>query len=83
MNVIEKRDYIHNHLHQLDEGLISLVYERIHSLIDAENPIIGYKPTGEPITKSELLTKVKKAKASIDTGNFISHDDLKKESENW
>ena len=27
MNVIEKRDYIHSHLHQVDESLIDQFYE--------------------------------------------------------
>ena len=29
MNLVEKRDYIHSHLHQVDEGLINEFYEML------------------------------------------------------
>lgn len=34
MNVIEKRDFIHSHLHQIKEPLINEIYDKITSLFN-------------------------------------------------
>jgi hypothetical protein len=44
---------------------------------------VGFETSGVPITKKALQKRLKQAKDSIDSGNYITHEDLKKESENW
>jgi hypothetical protein len=34
MNLIEKRDYIYNHLHQVKEPAINEIYEKLVSILD-------------------------------------------------
>lgn len=83
MNVLKKRDYIHSHLHQIDESVVNEVFEKLYAIIENKDPILGYETSGNPITKSVLLTRLKKAKESIDAGDYITHEDLKKEAESW
>jgi hypothetical protein len=51
MNNIEKRDFIHSILHQLDEELLSELYQKMYSFIKEDNPVIGYSASGKPIRK--------------------------------
>ncbi len=34
MNLVEKRDYIHNHLHQIKEPAINELYDKLQSYLD-------------------------------------------------
>ena len=34
MDLVEKRDYIHSHLHQVSEPAINELYEKLHSFLD-------------------------------------------------
>ncbi len=47
------------------------------------NKVVGYEVDGTPITTAKLLVDIATAEQQISEGNYISHDDLKKESENW
>ena len=83
MNTIQKRDYIHSHLHQVDENVVNDMFEKVYAIIENNDPILGFETSGVPITKKVLQKRLKEAKDSIDSGNYITHEDLKKESENW
>ena len=84
MNTIEKRDYIHSHLHQIDEKAIDEMFEKLQFFINEKELVIGYDVrTGHPMTKSEFKKEIKKRDEDIEAGNYITHDDLKKESKKW
>ena len=83
MNLVEKRDFIHNHLYQSDEGFINEVYNKLRELISSKGEIVGSRPGGEAITKKELVIRAKKAEEDIAAGRYISQEDLEKEVENW
>lgn len=73
---------IYQYLQNADQRLISLVYSMIKS--DKEsNDIVGHRANGEPLTKFQLISDVLEAEREIERGNFLSIDDLEKESENW
>ena len=84
MNTLEKRDYIHSHLHQIDENAIDEMFEKLQFFINEKEPVIGYDiRTGHPMTSSGFKKEIKKRDADIDAGNYITHDALKKESKKW
>jgi len=84
MNLLEKREYIHRHLHQIDEDLVDEVFKKMYSLIEGDDPIIGYDvQTGEPLTKKAYRNELERRDMEIDAGDYMLHEGLKKESENW
>ena len=84
MNLLEKREYIHSHLHQIDEDFVDEVFKKMSSLIEGDDPIIGYDvQTGKALTKKAYKNELEKRDAEIEAGDYMLHEDLKKESENW
>ena len=83
MNILEKRDFIHSHLHQLDEELVSELYHKMYSFIKEENPVVGYSATGKPIEKKQFISELKEAEKQIERGEYTTIEDLEEESEQW
>lgn len=83
MNVVEKRDFIHSHLHEVGEEIVNEVYSKIHSKVRKYNPIVGHKPSGEPILKDAFIAKIKESEAQIERGEYLTIEELEKESEQW
>ena len=83
MRAIEKREYIHRHLHQIDEQFINEIYQKMQAMIEENNPIIGYDASGIPIKRSQFITDLKEAEEQIERGEYITLEDLEKESEAW
>ena len=58
----------------------------VHSLAKEyaknEDKVLGYH-IGKPITKSHLLTELLEAEQQIERGEYITIDELEKESETW
>lgn len=48
-----------------------------------KNPTTGYDISGNPITRKQLIARIEKADNRIDNGEYITQEDLEKESENW
>ena len=81
MRTTEIRKEIHEYIDQADERFLKLVYAMSKKY---ENSlIVGYTSKGEPITKIELQERVKTASKRVNSGDFISHEELEKEVENW
>lgn len=57
MNVVEKRDFIHSHLHQVDESLINQFYETLRK---------------EEVLKTKLISRAKKSENDIHDGKVYS-----------
>ena len=84
MNLLEKREYIHSHLHHIDESLVNEVFEKMFNIIENTDSVIGYNvKTGKPLTRNSYKAELERRDAEIENGDYISHDDLKKESEDW
>lgn len=82
MNVLKKRDYIHSHLHQVDESLIDELYRKIHSRL-TEDPVVGYNASGAVIRKSQFIADIKEAEAQIERGEYLTIEELEKEAREW
>jgi hypothetical protein len=83
MNIIEKRDYIHNHLHLTDNDFIEDIYKKIHSSVRRKKMIIGFDAKGGEISANQFLKDLKEAEFQIEMGDFLTMDEMEKEAENW
>ncbi len=83
MKALEKRDYIHSHLHLIDERFINEMYQKMFSALEEGNPIVGYNPVGKPIKKQQLLADLEEAEREIERGEYITLDELDAESKTW
>jgi hypothetical protein len=83
MKALEKRDYIHSHLHLIDEKIINEVYRKIHSELEENNPVVGYNTSGEPIKKQQLLADLLDAEKQIEKGEYMTLDELDEDSKTW
>lgn len=81
MRTREIRKEIHDYIDQADDRFLKLVYAMSKEYENSS--IVGYTPKGEPITKNELQERVKAASKRVKSGDFISHEELEKEVENW
>lgn len=72
------KEKLHQVIENGDERLLELLYEVVKDF-DKQEIIFP----GEPISSSQLIQRIKAAKARIDEGKFISMEELEKESENW
>lgn len=60
------------------------IIEQIRQLLKQKNnPVVGYEINGDPITRKELIKRIEEAEERIDGGEYITQEDLEKESENW
>lgn len=56
--------------------------DKISNILDKEM-IVGYTTNGKPLTKLQYDKRLLIAEKQIDTGDFITQEDLEKEIENW
>jgi hypothetical protein len=56
--------------------------DKISNLLDKEM-VVGYTVNGEPLTKELYNKRLKEAEKQVKMGEYISQEDLEKESENW
>jgi hypothetical protein len=61
MNVVEKRDFIHSHLHQVDESLINQFYEMLRK---------------EEVLKAKLISRAEKSEKDIRAGKIFSRAEI-------
>jgi hypothetical protein len=60
------------------------IIQQIKDLLSAQMDVtVGYKSTGEPITKSELIARAEASNTAIKKGKLTSIEELKEESKNW
>ena len=83
VKTVEKRDYIHSHLHQTDESFINEMYLKMHSAIEKNDPVVGYDASGKPIRRTQFIADIKEAEAQIERGEYVTLDELIKESKTW
>ena len=67
MNIIEIRDYIHNHLSRADAQIIDELFEKLHSIFKKET-----------VLKSKLTSRAKKSEENISSGKFYSREEVEK-----
>jgi hypothetical protein len=86
MNVMDynqKKKYIENHLHEVDENTVNELFEKIYSVVNENDLVAGYDATGTPILKKQLIEDILQSETQIRDGNFITLEQLEEESKNW
>lgn len=63
MNIIEKRDFIHNHLHRADERTINEFYAKLRKA---------------DVLKEKLESRARKAEDDIRSGKVLSRIEIEK-----
>lgn len=58
------------------------VIDKIDELLEREM-IVGYTVNGKPLTKAAYNERIAIAEKQLQNGDFISQEDLEKDSENW
>lgn len=67
MNVVEKRDFIHSHLHLADEVLINEFYEMLRK---------------EEVLKAKLEDRAKRSEDDIRLGKLLSRAEVEEQTKN-
>jgi hypothetical protein len=83
MNNNQKKEYIENHLHEVDENTVNELFEKIYSVVNKTDLVAGYNATGTPILKEQLIKDILQSEDEIRNGNFITLEQLEEESKNW
>jgi len=56
--------------------------DKISNILD-EEMIVGYTTDGQPLTKNQYDERLLVAEKQIESGDYITQEDLEKEIENW
>lgn len=83
MNNNQKKEYIENHLHDVDENTVNELFEKIYSVVNKTDLVAGYDATGTPIFKEQLIKDILQSEDEIRNGDFITLEQLEEESKNW
>ena len=67
MNVVEKRDFIHSHLHLAKENTINEFYEKLRK---------------EDVLKAKLESRARKSEDDIQSGRLFSREEVEKRTAN-
>ncbi|MFV8344041.1 hypothetical protein [Flavobacterium sp. XS2P39] len=81
MGALELRDSVLKYINTADERLLKVVKAVIESY--QENDIVAYTIDGKPLNRTTYKEDLQEAKAEIKRGEYISQEDLEKESNNW
>jgi septin family protein len=65
MNVVEKRDFIHSHLHRANESTINEFYEKLRK---------------EEVLKAKLENRAQKSESDIQSGRIFSRADIEQKT---
>ncbi len=58
------------------------IIEKINDILEKEM-IVGYTVEGKPLTKDAYNKRLQKAEKQIASGDYLTQEELEKESENW
>jgi hypothetical protein len=81
MGVQKLREELHDYINSADERFLKMVYAMSKEY--KKTDIAGYNYDGSPITKENLLKRVKAASQRVKSGDFITQEEVEKEIENW
>jgi hypothetical protein len=81
MGVHKLREELHEYIDHADERFLKMVYAMSKEY--KESVAVGYNADGSPITKEDLVNRVKTASKRVKAGDFLTQEELEKEVENW
>lgn len=81
MRVTELKKELHNYIDHADEQFLKMVYA-MSKEYNSSN-VVGYNVDGSPISKHDLLERVKSASKRVKSGDFICQEEVEQEIKNW
>jgi hypothetical protein len=81
MGIPELRKELLDYINQADEKFLKMVYAMSKEY--RKSAIVGHNVDGSPITKEDLVKRVKSASQRVKSGGFVSQEDVEEEVENW
>ncbi|MBU0766133.1 MAG: hypothetical protein KJ607_15020 [Bacteroidetes bacterium] len=83
MSSTELKREIHNFIDNADERFLRMVYSLASEYTKMPvDDVVCYR-AGKPITKKQLYKELKEAEAEIERGDYITIEELEKESGQW
>lgn len=85
MNIVDVRAEVHQMIDKADYVLLEAIYAmlEVYQKHQAEQTVVGYEADGKPITAASLEEQASKAITQVKQGEYISLEELEKESEQW
>lgn len=87
MGAVELRDKLIGIINNSsDEKFLRMVNALQKSYFEDEssdNEIVAYTVEGQPLNRKEYIRQIKEAEAQIERGEYITVEDLERESANW
>lgn len=81
MGALELKNSVLQYINSADERLLKVVKAVIES--HQEDEIVAHTVYGNPLTSNQYKIELTQAIEEINSGKFISQEDLEKESESW
>ncbi|MEM9887566.1 MAG: hypothetical protein AAF849_16850 [Bacteroidota bacterium] len=83
MSSLQLRSEIDTYLDQIDGSFLKVVHSMLSTYVEEKAAVIGYKTSGEPLLAEEAKTIFKQRLIKMDEGDYLTVDELEKESETW
>jgi adenosylmethionine-8-amino-7-oxononanoate aminotransferase len=81
MGAVDLKNMMIDYINNADERLLKVLKAVVESY--NEETIVAYSVEGTPLTKKQYQTTLTEAEDAIEKGEYITQEDLEKESENW
>jgi len=82
MTATALRKEVQQYINHADERFLRMVHSLAKEYVKKEDKVVGYH-VGKPVKKSQLLSDLKEAEQQIEGGEYITIDQLERESETW
>lgn len=84
-NAAEMKADLHRYIDMLDDKFVAIVYAMVGAYMEQQedDPIIGYDIDGNPMFASVAKREFKARLNAVDRGEYITLEELEKESETW
>ncbi len=76
------RKEVQQYINHADERFLRMVHSLAKEYGKNDEKVLGYH-IGKPVKRSHLLSELKEAEEQIEHGEYITIDDLEKESQTW
>lgn len=80
MGALELRKELHSYIDRADETFLKMVHAMSK---EYKSSVIGYNADGSTITRKDLKSRVKAASKRVKSGDYLTHEEVEKEIENW
>ena len=67
-----------------NESFLKVVHSMLSTYAqELDDPVLGYETDGTPLTASAFLKQADEAMAAVEQGDYVTLEELEKESEEW